>query len=324
MALQKLTWRLNDLLYRGSIYAFLKYRKIVKGPKYMDTQVLFFPEFPAGFNYVVRKFVGACGVRFRPLSRIHLEELSENFFYRAYLKLFGVRSEVNRTFIYAYEDNTKSLVDVEKHVRESEGVPEGKEYRFINSGCMDISKQEVSRCMNEVFGYSTIVDPLTFDQKMVRKSDTNGIHDGEVVQGPLQASDLDDDSVYQRIVDNTAGSDMVQDLRLVVVGQQIPVLYRKQRPLNDRFSNTNTIVFLEEPESYFSKEELDNIRKFMGVFRLDICEMDVLRDKNDKQIYVVDVNRTVSGPPNHLGIPKSIKAVSKIAAAFEEEFLQKW
>lgn len=324
MSLSRIGGRLDGLARVGLLKLYIRLKFVQKFHKYLDTQILFFPEFPSGFNYVARKFVAASGVRFKPFSRIHLEELSESFVYRLILKLFGVSSEKNRTIIYAFEDNTRNMVDVEHYVNNCEGAAaESKNFVYLNSRCMDISKQVVAKCMQEVFGYSTFVDPLTCTSEMVKKSDTNGIHDGEVVQGPLTADQIEDDYVYQLIVDNRVGGDMVQDLRLVVIGNQIPALYRKQRPLHDRFSNTNTIVHLEEPLDYFSQDELDNLVKFVAEFELDICEMDVLRDAKNKQIYVVDVNRTVSGPPNHLSLAKSMAVVGKLSEAFEQEFLKR-
>lgn len=319
-----ISWRLHQQFYRFTLLSYIRIRKFLRSAKYMDTQILFFPEYPADYNYVVHKFVSACGVRMRPFSRIHLYELSDNFLYRQYLKLRGVNSGKSRIFIYAFEDNTRSLIDVEKFLAESEGIPPADaNITYINTKSGDISKQKVTDCMQKVFGYSSLVDPMTFDQKMVRKSDTNGIHDGEILQGPISKEDYDELSVYQQIIDNSVENEMVQDLRVVMVGKQVPVLYRKRRPMNDRFSNTNTITYLEKPEDYFSQEELENLAKFTAAFNLDVCEMDVLRDNGNKQIYVVDVNRTVSGPPNQLSLGNAITAVGRIADAFEAEFLAK-
>jgi hypothetical protein len=314
--------RLNDLLTRLILTSLLGVRRVIRGPRYLNTQVLFFPEYPAGFNYVVWKFIRYCGVTYRPLSRIHLEEVSESIVYRQLLKLFNFKPISNRTFIYAYEDNTRNVVDVSNYIEAMDRLSKERKYYFINAGCSDISKQAVSKWMLQVFGYSTMVDPLKYEARMVVKSDTNGIHDGTVVQGPLACKDIEADSVYQIIVDNSVATNRVEDLRLVLVGDQIPVLYRKQRPLDQRFSNTNTIVYLDDPEQYFSADELRKIIEFRRASNIDICELDVLRDKKDKRIYIVDVNRTVSGPPNHLGLANTIRAVARIANAFEGEFLQ--
>lgn len=258
----------------------------------------------------------------RPLSRIHLEELSDNVMHRAWLKLFGVNSAENRTIIYAFEDNTTSIVDVKDYIKNCERLPKGKKYYFINASCEDISKQSVSKWMTEVFGYATEVDPETYTEVMVRKSDTNGIHDGEEVQAPIGKDSVDPNSVYQKLIDTSVDANYVQDLRLVVIGDSIPVLYRKQRSITERFSNTNTTVYLENPHDYFSQEELENIVRFRQVSGLDVCELDVLRDNDNKKIYIVDVNRTISGPPNHITLLDSLKAIALMGNAFEKEYLE--
>jgi hypothetical protein len=54
---------------------------------------------------------------------------------------------------------------------------------------------------------------------------------------------------------------------------------------------------------------------------LDYGELDVLRDLGDRRIYVVDVNPTPDGPPNHIGAADSEIALARMADAFNEVFL---
>jgi hypothetical protein len=54
---------------------------------------------------------------------------------------------------------------------------------------------------------------------------------------------------------------------------------------------------------------------------LDYGELDLLRDRGDGRIYVVDVNSTPWGPPNHISEDQSRIAVARMASAFRQAFL---
>lgn len=46
-----------------------------------------------------------------------------------------------------------------------------------------------------------------------------------------------------------------------------------------------------------SKEEQTRIARFAAAMRLDFKGLDVLRDRGDGRIYIVDANKTDTGPP---------------------------
>jgi len=48
---------------------------------------------------------------------------------------------------------------------------------------------------------------------------------------------------------------------------------------------------------------------------LDYGELDVLRNKNDGKIYIVDVNNTPQGPPANTEKEQGIEAIRKIGEA---------
>jgi glutathione synthase/RimK-type ligase-like ATP-grasp enzyme len=189
--------------------------------------------------------------------------------------------------------------------------PEGA----INWRIRDVSKRRVNEVFDRVFPYSLSVNPETYTGKCVEKVDENGLHAGQVVQCPHERRN---GFVYQRLVDNRKGHS-VEDIRAVIVGNEIPVVYVKRRPIHDRFSNMNSSVDLVS--SPFRGEEASMILSFCSEMGLDYGELDVLRDNEDGRIYVVDVNKTTFGPPNHLPLPKRFKAIELIALAFERQFL---
>lgn len=190
--------------------------------------------------------------------------------------------------------------------------------RSLNAKCCDISKTTVARAFGAAFGYGLEVDPASYSGPMVEKSDDNGLHDGRIVQGPLQPLP---GRVYQRLIDNQADDRFVLDLRTPLVGGSIPFVYLKYRPIYDRFSNSNTRCVRKPASDVFSPGEISGIITFAKAMGLDYGELDVLRDRNDGRIYIVDVAKTPFGPPNHLDREDGRSAIKEMGEAFEREFL---
>jgi len=190
---------------------------------------------------------------------------------------------------------------------------------LINGRCLDISKRRVDEAMAVVLGYRLAIDPTVASGVCVRKSDANGTHDGELVRCPVAAPD--GRSVYQRLVANTVSDSEVEDLRAVVVGATVPLVYVKHRPLRSRFSNTNSEVRLAGADAVFDESETRQLIDVAAELSLDLGELDVLRDREDGRIYVVDVSNTPSGPPNHLPRPDRSRAVELISSAVERQLL---
>jgi len=193
--------------------------------------------------------------------------------------------------------------------------------QIINAESLDISKRVVAGMFAETFGYPLEVNPLEFHGEIVEKSDENATHDGRVIQGPLALENIRADRVYQKTI-HSISDGLALDYRLPVMGGQIPLVYLKYRPVENRFSNTNLSVKLAEPAAVFSPAELKRIIAFAQAMHLDFGELDVLRDTDDR-IYVVDVSNTPSGPPNGLPAGESKSAITLLAAAFLK-FLRQW
>lgn len=164
-----------------------------------------------------------------------------------------------------------------------------------NYDCLDISKTHVAKVFEEVFGYALAVDPLTFEGKMVQKSELNAAHDGQVIEGPIE-NPLPG-CVYQKVIDNRTDHGTVLDLRCPTAKGQVPLIYLKERPEHDRFKNYNTTCILGEVNDYLSLDEQKLIARFCEQMKLDWGGLDVLRHKGDGRIYIVDVNKTDMGPP---------------------------
>jgi hypothetical protein len=186
--------------------------------------------------------------------------------------------------------------------------------RLVNFGCTDVSKSKVARACAEAFGYPLAVDPATHVGPAVEKSEINAAHDGRIVQCPTPALP---GRVYQRVIDNRgADLDLVDDLRTCTVGGKAACVFIKRRPVTKRFINTNTDVSLRTPDEVFTAVELEQISAFCRAIGLDWGGVDVLRDRTDGRLYIVDANKTDMGPPITLNLPDKLKATRLLATAF--------
>ena len=181
---------------------------------------------------------------------------------------------------------------------------------IINSGCADVSKSRVAEVFEQVSGRALRVDPETWTGAMVGKSEKNGAHDGRLADGPRPSEGL----VWQRFIDTLAPDGCVEDLRCPTVGGEIPVVYLKRRPAARRFENYNSEVRLMDPKAAFTEAERGFIRDFARAMGLDWGGVDVLRDRRDGRLWIVDVNKTDMGPPTALPFKDKLTSVRVIAA----------
>jgi len=164
--------------------------------------------------------------------------------------------------------------------------------KAINARIDDISKTHVAKVFEDVFGYSIDIDPLTHQGKAVQKSDINGTHDGQVIECPLSPEDIQPESVYQKLIDSTHDVTRSEDLRMAYVGGEIPVVFHKYKILEKRFGTDYDHVDVWSADQAFSTEEQTQLIEFCEAMELDFGAVDVMRDKHDGRIYVVDVNKT--------------------------------
>jgi len=198
------------------------------------------------------------------------------------------------------------------------GVP------VLNRRCVDISKRRVQALHAEAFGYTTSVDPRQHTGPMVVKSDENARHDGRIVEGPIDGPQPG--AVYELLIDNEVSSpgagELVEDLRITIIGDRAPVGYRKRRPKGERFRNINTEADIVAPSDILSESELAAALRLARAIGLDIGEIDLLRDRATGRIYAVDVNKTPNSPPGVCEAPGAAwRAMERAAEAFGQQFL---
>ncbi len=186
----------------------------------------------------------------------------------------------------------------------------------FNIGCHDIRKSVVTRVFDEVFGYSLSVDPCVHEGPAVEKSELNGKHDGRIIECPI--AEPARDRVYQRLIDNTFDGGDYIDIRTPIVGGAIPFVYLKRRTRALRFSNENHRVDIADTDAVLSRDEQAKIAAYARAMSLDFGGLDVLRNREDGRIYIVDVNKTDMGPPSALTGAGKLAAMRGLANAFAE------
>lgn len=199
----------------------------------------------------------------------------------------------------------KTLVDTR--------VPTGK---TLNGRCTDISKSHVAETFAAVFGYDLSIDPESATSPYLEKGEENGVHDAEIRHAPTPKIR---GRVYQKLLDNSTADGTVLDLRCPTVFGDIPLIYLKERPIDQRFDNLNTRVRLAAPEDVFSPEELTQIKSFCAAMHLDWGGLDILRHAEDGKIYIVDVNKTDMGPPLALPIKEKLSSVKTLGEALRDK-----
>jgi hypothetical protein len=228
------------------------------------------------------------------------------------LKITNDISTVDYTFIF--EDKTFSEYD--------KNFAEGSDTVLLNHHIDDISKDHVADVFEAVFGYALRIDPTTFEGRAIRKSNGNGTHDGVVMDFPIAPDEVDVEQTYQRLIDSTFNGNTAEDLRVAYVLGEIALVYHKRKPINDRFGTHYLSVDIKSAEAVFSIEEVDLIILFCKKMGLDFGAVDVMRDKHNGKIYIVDVNKTCM-PVLSLGLKAQIAAQKIIAEMFVRQLGQK-
>lgn len=188
----------------------------------------------------------------------------------------------------------------------------------INLHGNDIGKNRVDAVMHDVFGYSLSVDPRTTSGPILEKSELNALHDGRIIQGPL--STPASGRVYQKVVRGRRTGDVIEELRVPIVGHAVPFLYLKHKRADDPLSLSirGTII---EPSALLTAHEIELLIRFSHTLGIDFGELDAMRDEADGRIYVFDANNTPC--VRFVGVSAAHRraTVDRLAQAFEQAFL---
>ena len=182
----------------------------------------------------------------------------------------------------------------------------------LNHRCTDIGKSHVAKVFEEIFGYSLSVDPMTVTGEIVEKPEKNGVHGGRIVMAPLSPKS---GFTYQRVVDTRDSEGCCRDLRTPCAGGEAVIVWIKVKTPEGRFSINNRGALLADPMQVFSIEEREGIRAFCARMGLDWGGLDILRDRVDGRIYIVDVNKTDLGPVIALSWRDKVVSMNRLAQA---------
>lgn len=205
----------------------------------------------------------------------------------------------------AERDNDEALTFAFNDATWAEHLPAGA----LNGDCADISKSRVAAAFEQAFGYSLALDPATHVGPAVEKGEVNGLHDGRIVLCPCPAVP---GRVYQRLVDTEADG-LLTDLRTQWLdGRPLFVAIKRRHP-SDRFASImNRKVVLREADVVFSAEEQAGIARFTALIGLDCGTLDILRDRCEGHIYIVDANKTDVGPVLKLSLLDQLRATAML------------
>lgn len=189
--------------------------------------------------------------------------------------------------------------------------------RAVNGKSRDISKSTIETIFASVFGYELRVDPTQYEGAAVVKSDKNYTHDGRVIECPIDESEVERGSVYQKEIDTKTESGYFLDHRVVIIGDTIPLVYLKYQ--RTRFENTGVShIELVRPEDVFEPLEMKRLFELARAMGLDYGELDVLRNRSDGRIYVVDVANTPTGPSYGITKEQQRRALNIMLPPFED------
>ena len=196
-----------------------------------------------------------------------------------------------------------------------------EQHAMVNGRCIDISKSRVEEVFKNVFGYGSHIDPRTYDGTYIRKSERNTAHDGKIMDGP---SEPEEGYIYQRLINNVHDNDTVYEIRTMIAKDTIPFTLYKFKSINDRFNNTLYPIWVDTDEA-LNPDEQAKVLAFCREFGLDYGELDILRDKDDGKIYIIDANNTPGKPQRGVDMSKEMhdRLVSVLADAFETKFIKK-
>ena len=219
----------------------------------------------------------------------------------------GIRrtSDVSKAdAIMMFDDRTESKIS----------PPETKAI-LLNHNATNVSKAHVGEVFEQTFGYVLTLDPQTYSGPMVEKSDVNGVHDGQIVQGPLKHPRAG--CVYQHLVESKVRDGVTEDLRCFCVGGEIIEVFRKEKADETRFQAIYLETTLRDPSESFSPEEREKVCQFCVAMGLDFGSIDILRDYSQGgRLYIVDVNKTCM-PVLSMPARPLAKALRRIGYAVE-------
>ena len=192
-------------------------------------------------------------------------------------------------------------------------------YKIINYNCHDISKKRIASAFEKTFGYNISINPFLEMGYFLKKSDKNAQHDGKIIMCPIDK--IEEGFVYQKFINTEYIKDILIDIRAPVYCDIIPFLYLKYRYKQYLCGRKIIKDEMVEVHEVLSQEEVEKILLFCKEIGLDFGELDILRDKDDGRLYIVDANTTPGNLARCLSKKEKKLALKRLALTFEKAFL---
>lgn len=183
----------------------------------------------------------------------------------------------------------------------------------INKDCNDISKVKVDEIFTNVFGYSSFVNPQTFEGEYVKKNNFNGLRDAKILTQPEFP---EDGFVYQKLINSELDDLLIEDLRVFIIKGKVVLLQRKTRFTDRRFGTSSVSAVNADYKKEFSNAEITKIELFCKQLGMDYGELDLLREKTDRKLYIIDANNTPIGFTRKLSEADCVKSLDILSEAF--------
>ncbi len=220
--------------------------------------------------------------------------------------------------VFFWKDETETI-QVDKILK-----PLNLGYKAFNQNCLDISKTTVDKVFGEVFGYSITVDPLTYQGVCVQKCDENALGEIDEILCPIPKAKPG--FVYQKVIDNNVNNDYIADMRVLIFGTDIPFIIDKWIPKVRRYkkavkTDLEYKYSRKDTNELLSADEQEKVIEMAQRMGLDYGEMDILRDNNDGQIYIVDVNKTPTMTISRFSEEELEKVYADLKYYFKKNFM---
>jgi len=199
---------------------------------------------------------------------------------RLTFKLMGweIVEDINKDFDIIFYWNTKIINTPDKVILEL-----SKKFPVINLKCNDVSKGNVTKIYEKVFGNTLGINPEKYTGRAVAKRNLGqGDKSGKIINCPCKK---ENGWHYQRLLQDIH-TGRIQEFRVFIVGKVI-VVNEKQKKIGNRFHTIvekNEYKLINEVFTYYEVEKINEFCKEIGA---EYCELDILRDK---ELYIIDVN----------------------------------
>ena len=250
-------------------------------------------------GYTIEKILRVCGIQpiqYSPAKKIDL-------------------------MLYCY-DLTFSLFNIEEYIVKHNYPHNLKDIPCINLNCLDISKKKVAEVHNKVFNYPIDINPLKFHGLALEKSNINAVKDAKIVRCPIEKKKVSQKKVYNILINNTDNLGFCFHNRIYFAKGIVPFFILKKRKNKYRFlAYPEFKTSVKKISDYFSPKEIAQIELFFREFNCDYGEIDVLRDSDTNNIYIVDIANSPGFNSQKLTIREKIFFLTELSFAFTENIL---